>query len=414
MRRDYWAGALLAIAALTACSETSETASAKQPPTPPPAPVTVSQPLQKEVAEWDEFTGRAEAVETVEIRARVTGQLMKVNFKDGAKIAKGDLLFVIDPRPYEAELARAEAEVTRLQASLELAQDDLIRAKRLLKNKAISEEEFDSRSKGLRGAEASLQAAKAAVQSAKLNVEFTHIRAPISGRISREYVTEGNLITALSAQTTPMAIIVSIDPIYVYVDADERSVLKYRRLAREGKRPSARDVQIPVEMQLADEEGFPHKGFVDYVEPRIDASTGTVRARGVFPNPGDQISPGFFARVRVPGTNKYPALLVTDLAIGTDQGRKYVMVANSENIAEYRPVKLGAVIEGLRVINDGIKPTDWVIVNGVQRARPGAPVKPERKPMPDLSTGFITEGAVQQPKPDSSPGKKTKQTILKD
>jgi multidrug efflux system membrane fusion protein len=411
MRRDYRLCLLLAAQLLaTACSDPGKATSAQQQP--PPAPVTVSQPLQKEVAEWDEFTGRTEAVETVEVRARVTGQLMKVNFKDGAKIKKGDLLFVIDPRPYEAELARAEAEVTRLQASLELAQDDLARAKRLFKSKAISEEEFDSRSKGLRGADASLQAAKAVVKSAALNLEFTHIRAAISGRISREYVTEGNLITALSAQTTPMAIIVSIDPIYVYVDADERSVLKYRRLAREGKRPSARDVQIPVEMRLVDEEGFPHKGFVDYVEPRIDASTGTVRARGVFPNPYDQISPGFFARVRVPGTNKYPALLVTDLAIGTDQGRKYVMVANDKNVAEYRPVKLGAVIEGLRVINGGIKPTDWVIINGVQRARPGAPVQPERKPMPDLSTSFVTETTAKPA--NAPPPKKTTQTILKD
>ena len=411
MRREYRFGVLLSVF-VAACGQGSDTAAPQQPPMPPPAPVTVSQPLQKEVAEWDEFTGRTEATETVEVRARVSGYLTKVNFKDGAKVRKGDLLFVIDPRPYEAELARAEAELARLQAKLELAQNDLVRAKRLYKSKAISEEELDARSKGLREAEAALKVAQAGVQSAKLNVEFSYIRAPISGRISREYITEGNLINALSGQTTPMAIIVSIDPIYVYVDADERSVLKYRRLAREGKRPSARDVQIPVEMSLADENGFPHKGFVDYVEPRIDASTGTVRARGVFPNPDDQISPGFFARVRVPGTNKYPALLVTDLAIGTDQGRKYVMVVNDKNLAEYRPVKLGAVIEDLRVITEGVQASDWVIVNGVQRARPGAPVQAERKPMPDLATTSVTETAASPRKPEAP--KKSAAPVLKD
>jgi RND family efflux transporter MFP subunit len=250
----FWLGLIGVF--LAGCSQPT----ADPSPAPPPPAVTVSQPIQRQVIEWDEYTGRLEAVETVDVRARVSGYLNEVKFKDGAKVKAGDLLFVIDPRPYQAELNRAEAELQRAKARLELAKNDLARAERLFRSRAISEEELDTRSKGLREAEAAVRAAAATVQTARLNVEFTQVRSPISGRITRKLVTVGNLVNGGSGDATVLARIVSTDPIYVYVDADEHSVLKYRRLAREGKRVSARDAQIPVELALADEKGFCTKG----------------------------------------------------------------------------------------------------------------------------------------------------------
>lgn len=343
----------------------------------PPPTVTVAQPVRQEVIEWDEFTGHVEAMESVDIRARVSGYLQQINFKAGAKVKRGDLLFVIDPRPFEAELSRAQAELRRLTAALDLARDDFRRAERLFKVKGISEEEYDTRRNGLREATAGLDVARAAVRLAQLNVEFAHIRAPINGRITREVVTEGNLVNGDTSQATQLATIVSVDPVYVYFDADEQSVLKYRRLAQQGMRTSERDMHIEVEMALADEQGFPHKGFIDYVDPRADAATGTVRARGVFPNANDQISPGFFARVRIPGSGRYSALLIDDKAIGLDQGRKFVYVVDGNNLAQYRPLTLGPLINGMRVVKAGLNDGERIVVNGLQRVRPGMTVQPQ-------------------------------------
>jgi multidrug efflux system membrane fusion protein len=357
------------------------------PPPKPPAPkVSVSQPVQKEVVEWDEYTGRTEAVQTVEVRARVGGYLEKINFKDGTKVKTGDLLFVIDPRPYRAELDRAEAELQQARTRLELAKNELARAAKLFGARAISEEEFDTRSKGLRGAEAAVRSAVATVEVARLNLEFTQVRAPISGRIGRRLITEGNLVNGGTGGATVLATIVSIDPVYVYFDADERSILKYRALARAGTRPSARYEQIPVELGLANENDFPHKGRIDFVDPRIDATTGTGRGRGVFPNPDDQLSPGFYARVRIPGSGRYPALLVSDRAIATDQDQKFVLVVNEQNVAEYRAVKPGPSIDGLRVIREGLKPGEWLVVEGIQMVRSGMTVDPQRTTMPGMKT----------------------------
>jgi RND family efflux transporter MFP subunit len=395
--RSEWriTGAAILCLLLAGCSQPA----ADPTPTPPPPAVTVSHPLQREVVEWDEYTGRLEAVETVEIRARVNGYLQKVLFKDGAKVRKGDLLFVIDPRPYQAKLDRAEAEVQRLKARLELARNDLVRADRLLRSRVISEEEHDVRSKGLREAEATLKAAQAAVETTRLNVEFTHIRAPISGRISRKYLNEGNLVNGDSGQATLLATLVSIGPIYVYFDVDERSVLRYQRLTHEGKLESARDTKVPAELALADETGFPHKGYVDYVEPRLDPNTGTVCLRGVFANTEDQLSPGLFARVRVPGSGKFKALLVSDHVIAMNQGQKYVLVVNGENTVEYRPVKPGPLIEGLRVIDEGLRPEDRVIVEGIQRVRPGTWVRREHTAMlgPGITPRAVMAIASTQP-----------------
>ena len=307
----YLAGlAACLITILSGCDSSSNAKPAN--PGPPAAVVTVSQPIQKDVVEWDEYTGRLEAVQTVEVRARVNGYISQVNFKDGAKVKKGDLLYVIDPRPYIAERDRAAAEVDRSRAQLELAKNDLLRAEQLLKSHFISEAEYDTRSKGVRQQEAALRSAEAVLQEAKLNVEFTQLRSPIDGIISRTLKTVGNLVVggSNSGEATLLTYIGSIDPVYVYIDADEQSVLKYRRLAREGLRESARQGPIPVEMELADEKNFPHKGVIDFVEPSLDPTTGTVRARGIFPNPDDQLTPGEHRRQHINAGEKMPAAQV--------------------------------------------------------------------------------------------------------
>ena len=330
--------------------------------------------------EWDEYPGRLDAVDMVEVRARVSGYLESVHFKDGAEVKKGDLLFVIDPREYQAELDHAEAEVKQSETRLELASNDLDRAERLLKSKAISEEDADSRNKAKREAEAAIQSAQALKEVAMLNMEYTHITAPISGRISRKYVTEGNLVNGNQGQTTLLTTIVSMDPIYCYFDADERAILKYQQLARDGKGEDFLGGKVLCEVELANETGFPHKGVLDFVDNRVDPATGTLQVRGTFPNPGPDhvLQPGYFARVRVPGSAKYPALLVPDEAVGTDQSQKFVYTVNDQNFVEYKKVTLGPIIDGLRVVRSGIHSNDWVIVNGLMSVRPGAKVAPTR------------------------------------
>src|SRR6266704_1903785 len=346
---------------------------------PPPPVVSVVQPIEREVVEWDEYIGRLEAPETVEIRARVSGYLDKVHFKEGKEVKKGDLLFTIDPRPYQAEYDRADAEHQRAISQSALAMNDFERAKRLIATKAISEEDYDTKGKTYTAAQAAVMSAKAASNMARLNLEFTEIHAPISGRISRTVVTEGNLISGgvSGAGASLLTTIVSLDPLYCYGDADERAILKYIRLSREGTRVSARDKEIPAEMGLADEIGFPHKGYMDFVDNRVDPNTGTMRARGVFPNHDHSLSPGFFARIRIPGSGKYPALLIPERALGSDQAQKFAYVVNAEKKVEFRPVKLGPMIDGLRVVSAGLKAGEQVIVEGLLRVRPGIVVDPK-------------------------------------
>src|SRR6266516_6799234 len=350
---------------------------------PPPPVVTVIQPVEREVVEWDEYTGRLESPETVDVRARVSGYLDKVHFKDGARVKTGDLLFTIDRRPYKAELDRAAADYQRAQSQTELAKNDADRAQKLILTKAISTEDYDTKVKTYTPAQAAEKSAKATLDLATLNWEFTEIHAPIAGRISRALVTEGNLISGgvSGAGATLLTTIVSLDPLYLYGDADERSILKYLQLRREGKRVSARDEQIPAEMELADETGFPHKGHMDFVDNRIDPTTGTMRARGVFTNADHGLSPGFFARIRIPGSGKYKALLLPDRALGSDQAQKFVYVVNAEKKVEFRPIKIGPMIDGLRVVKEGLKPGEQIIVEGLLRVRPGIVV--EAKPFAD-------------------------------
>jgi RND family efflux transporter MFP subunit len=366
-------------------------------PPPPPPKVTVSQPVVRDVVEWDEYTGRLEAVESVEVRARVSGYLQLVNFTDGAIVKKGTLLFVIDPRPYQAELNRAKATLEQAMARYERTQKDFTRAQQLVKSRAMSQEDVDTRASDQREAQEAVQAARAAVDAAQLNVEFTQVRAPISGRISREFVTVGNLINGGTADSTLLTRIVSLDPIYCYFDVDERAYLKYSRLWRNGQQSGSREVKIPVYLGLADETGFPHQGQLDFIDNRLDPNTGTMTGRAVFPNPDQALISGLFARTRLPGSNQYEALMIPDGAIGSDQTQRFAFVVNDQHTVEYRRVELGPIINGLRVILDGLKPEDWVIVNGVQRVRTGAKIDPQPQAIPRTQALPMPEATATKP-----------------
>ncbi|AMK78921.1 MULTISPECIES: efflux RND transporter periplasmic adaptor subunit [Methylomonas] len=358
---------------LLGCGGSGESAGA--PAAPPPPAVKIAHPLSRETTEWDEYTGRVEAINSVDIRARVGGYLESVNFTAGAKVKKGDLLFQIDPKPLKAQLNYAVAELERAKTKRELAKNDLSRAENLFKAKAISAEEYDMRNKGLREAAAAVESAEANVYTAKLNLEYTEIRAPINGRVGREMVTAGNLV---KVDDTLLTNIVSTDPVYVYVDADEQSVLRYRRHAQQHGTGSADLKGTPVELAVADETDFPHQGKLDYIAPREDAATGTLTLRGVFANPDELLSPGFFARLRVQASASYQALLLPDRAIATDQAQRFVWVINQDNQAEYRQVTPGSRIGDMRVIRSGLQADDWVVVEGLQKLKPGAKVDPER------------------------------------
>lgn len=368
--------------ALTGCDNSAS----QTPQAAPPAPqVSVASVLEREVNEWDEFTGRLEAVEKVEIRPRVTGYLESVNFQEGKEVKKGDVLFVIDPRPYQAELSRAEAEVTEARARLQLAKSELKRAERLVQTRMVSQQVYDERSSGAREAEARLQAAQAAAQSARLNVEFTRVNSPINGRAGRTEVTAGNLVTggAAGGPATLLTTVVSLDPIYAYFEGDEQIYLKYATLARNGERPSSRDTRNPIYLGLSNEQGYPHQGYVDFVDNQLSSATGTIRARAVFDNKDRFFTPGLFARLKLIGSGKFKAILINDRAVGTDQNQKFVLVLGAENKVEYRPVKIGRLIENLRVVTEGLKPGERIVVNGLQRVRPGMPVTPQTVSMDD-------------------------------
>lgn len=350
----------------------------KQPPPAPqgPLPVNVVVAVEKEVTEWDEFTGRIEAVESVEVRARVSGYLQSVNFKAGAEVQKDDLLFVIDPRPYQADLERAQAELDRAESQVKLADIDAKRAEDLRSKKTISAEEFDQKIAALHQAEATARSAKAAKDSAALNLEFTQIKAPIAGRVSNERVTVGNLVMAGGGAESVLTTVVSIDPIYVYIDADEESVLKYLKLRDEQRRTSAHDEEIPAFIELANETGFPHEGHIDFIDNRLDPNTGTQRARGVFKTWNKFIAPGFFVRMRVPGAGKFRAALIDDKVISSQQGVKYVFVVKPDRTIERRNIETGPLFEGKRIVRNGLKAGEQVVSTRLQILQPGMPVQP--------------------------------------
>jgi multidrug efflux system membrane fusion protein len=360
---------------LSGCDKPQNT-SAKpvQPPSPPPAKVKIAQPLSQKITEWDEFTGRIEAVNTVEVRARVSGYLEKVNFNAGATVKKGDLLFVIDSKPFKAQLSYATAELEQAKSKQELAKNELARAENLQKAKAISIEEYDARNKGLRGAVAAVDSAIAQVASAKLNLEFTEVRSPINGRISRELITAGNLVNGNGSDATKLATIVSTNPVYVTVDVDERAILNYRR---EAQKQGHNLEGTKVELALSDEQGFPHSGHVDYVAPTENPITGTVSLRGIFTNADELLSPGFFARMRLRGGATYDGLLLPDRAIGSDQANRIIWVTDSNNKVTQRKIIAGKKIGDLRVISEGLKAGEWVVIEGLQKLRPDSVIEPE-------------------------------------
>ena len=351
------------------------------PQAPPPPQVSVAQVLVKQVKDWDEFTGRLQAVETVEIRPRVSGYIDKVAFTEGSLVKRGTLLFVIDPRPYQAEYDRAAADLKRSKTALDLGRIELTRVQRLKDSGAVSQEELDQRKSAVAQQEADVAGTGAALETAALNLNFTKVTSPVDGRVSRAEVTRGNLVTGGINGGTLLSSVVSMDPIYLYFDADEQSYLRYAQMARSGELPNSRDTGSPVQVGLANEEGFPHAGKVDFVDNQLNPQTGTIRARAVLENKDGQFTPGMFARVQLLGSGAYSAVLIEDRAVNTDQSQKYVLALGANDQIEYRKVKLGRVIDGLRVVREGLKAGDVVVVNGAQRVHPGVTVTPQRVTM---------------------------------
>jgi RND family efflux transporter MFP subunit len=341
-----------------------------------PAPaVSVATVLSRQITDFDEFTGRFEAVERVEIRPRVSGYISSVNFVQGREVTKGDVLFVIDQRPYEAALKQAQAQLEQARSQLTLAISEQDRANKLLAAHAISREELESRDAALEQGHANVAGAQAAVDTAELNLSFTRVTAPITGVVSRAEITAGNLVT--SGQTL-LTTVVSVDPIYVSFQGDEQGFLNFMNFARKGGEAEATH---PVFVGLANETGYPHQGTIAFVDNEIDGATGTVRVRGRLDNHNREFTPGMFARVKVTGSKAFPALLINESAVGTDQGLKYVLRVGSDNTVEYRQVKLGPVVDGLQVVREGLNAGDTIVVNGLQHVRPGMTITPQRVAM---------------------------------
>ncbi len=379
-RRSIAALWLAFAAVLTGCSDAQKNAAA-----PPPPAVTVAKPVQRTVVDQDEYVGRFVAVDSVEVRSRLSGYLSKIDFQDGQMVKQGDLLFTIDRRPFQIVLDQARANLDLARANLAFAESDLARGQELVRNKTITEQTFEQRTQAKRVAAASVTAQEALVHSAELDFnEFTELRAAVAGRIGDRRVSVGNLVTGgIGGNTTLLATIVSIDPIRFEFTFDEAAYLRYERLSKRGQDVTGREGGVYVSLRLIDEPDFMHSGSLDFVDNVIDRASGTIRGRAVFANDQGLFTPGMFARIRVPGSPAYPALLVPDVAIGSEQARKYVMVLDSDNVVHPKYVTLGDTYEGLRVIKDGLAADDRVVVNGVARIRPGQKVTPEdEKPPP--------------------------------
>jgi len=356
---------------LSACGPSQNQQAAAPPPS-----VTVAHPVKRTVTDWDEFSGRFDAVEQVQVRARVTGFVTGVEFKDGAIVKTGDLLYVIDPRQYQAVAEQAQGQLQDAKAHVELAKRELDRATSLIKTDAVSQSVVDQRTQQLQTAQASALQAEGALKRAQLDVEFSQVRAPITGRISLHLVTVGNLVQGSESGATRLTSIVSMDPIHLYFDMDESIYLKNSKLWFEGKRPSSRDTPNPVQVLLAGETKPSHEGKMDFLDNRLDVGTGTLRGRALVDNHDLSILPGQFARVRVLGSAPYEARLLPDTAVATDQSRNIVFVVKKDNTVAAKPVVLGPIDDGLRVIREGLDADDNVIVEGLQRARIGAKVTP--------------------------------------
>lgn len=367
------AAAVLLVAAATA-------AVAAEPPkgaAPPPPTVSVAQPVFRQITEWDEYTGRFVAKQRVDVRSRVSGYLDSVHFAEGQMVDAGQLLFVVDQRPFQAEVDRARAEVEGASTRFDLAEMEFARGKRLTSSRAMSRESMEERRAQRDAAEAELKAAQARLRAAELDLGFTEVRAPLAGRVSDIRVDPGNLISGGSANSTVLTTIVALDPIELEIEASEAEFLRYTRLSSDGTRPSSRDIANPVEARLLDEQDWRHKGHMTFVDNELDPDTGTMRGRATFDNPDLVLLPGMFARARLFGAGTHEAVMIPDAAIVADQARKLVMVVGKDNVIEARAVEPGPLIDGLRVLRSGLGPQERIVVNGIQRAHPGQPVTPE-------------------------------------
>ncbi|HEX4151836.1 MAG TPA: efflux RND transporter periplasmic adaptor subunit [Steroidobacteraceae bacterium] len=371
-------------------SKTKATTAAAAPPE-----ITVAQVLHRPLREWQEFSGRLQAVDTVEIRPRVSGYIDRVAFEDGARVKKGQLLFQIDPRPFQAEVNRLVAERSRSVSDLELAQANRARAERLIGAHAISREEYERLVAAVSSAQGALGSIDASLQEARLNREFTEVRAPIDGHVSRAIVTAGNLVTSTSLLTT----LVSDDPVYVYFDADEQTYLRYAKAERDSARPGAAPgaAAPSVYVGLIDEQGYPHRGALDFIDNHVDPASGTIRARAALANPDGRYTPGLFARVRLVGGEDRDSVLIEDRAVGTDLSKKFVLTLTADNRVEYRLVDLGPEIDGLRVVEHGLKPGDVIVVNGMQHVRPGQVAAPTLVSMSEDGAGLSQVAGRSRP-----------------
>lgn len=382
--------ALLAIALSGLTAACTPTAAQQGPP--PPPRIGVVNVVERDITEWDEFTGRLEAVDSVEVRPRVSGYVSAVRFTEGALVRQGDLLFQIDPRPFQAEVDRLQAELTRARATVERANSELARAKRLEDEHAIAGEERDRRASFALESAAQVAAVEAALRAAALNLEFTRVTAPIAGRVGRAIVTEGNLVSSGPGEATLLTTVVSLDPVYASFDADEQVYLRYTSGG------SRRSLERRIQMALANEEGYPREGKLDFLDNQLDRSTGTIRGRAVFRNADGLLTPGLFVRLRLGGARQARSLLIEDRAVGTDLSRKFVFVVGPNNEVAYRPVALGPIVDGLRVVRSGLTAGEPVVVNGLQRIRPGMAVVPVQETAANgaaASTGAPTPASAQ-------------------
>ena len=371
---------ILALALVTLAGLNAGCSSSAQPKAPAPVEVSVAEVICKQIGESDEFTGRPEAVHAVEVRPRVSGYLQSVHFKEGEIVGEGDLLFQIDPRPFQAEVDRLKGELSQAKAQRARAESDFERAERLHNNDGMSAEEYDRRAAVRNEAEARIASTQAALRGAELNLEFTRVTAPITGRVGRAEITEGNLVEGGAGQVKPLTTLVSLDPIYVYFDVDEQTYLKYAHVTQIRKTGSG-ELPGAALLGLADENGFPHVGRLSFVDNQVSSSTGTIRLRATFANKNLTLTPGLFARIRLQGGGAQSGCLAKDEAVVTDLNQKYVFVLGKDNTLEYRTVTLGRMTEGLRIVRHGLREGDTIVVSGLQRVRPGATVTPRRVSM---------------------------------
>ncbi len=381
LRRSQQATALIALvlALLAGCKRVVA------PQAPPPPAVTVSQPLQRDMIRWDQYSGYLSSPQTAAVDARVSGLIEEAPFQEGAVVHQGDLLFKIDPRPFQADLDNKKAAVAQAKATVDKTKADFERSVLLLKDQVIAQADYDNTKAAYLEAAASLKAAEAALETSLLNLEWTKVTAPITGRVSRMNVTVGNLVNGGSGQATTLTTIVSIDPLYCYINVPENVALRYQELALQEKKSNVAQARVGCFLQLENETNFPHWGVIDFVDNQVDVNTGTEQIRCVIANPTTILTPGLFALTRIPASGRYQTLLIPDAAVNTDQNERYLLIVGTNDVVEQRPVKLGALFGTLRSITDGLKPGERVIVNGMQSAQSGAKVIPHEAPVPTES-----------------------------